>query len=326
MRNLEILARNWFFHIIWKISAIPVSFAKIPVGGRALTCFGLRKFDRSHFGSRREGERCARPTQAQGRASLLPETGRRGCFGSCAWVLAVFPARLGARRGCGAGFQLESGPGAAAGLMDVRGRDGGTGPRKRGAGRSISPAGPEVQARGKRGESPSASSGTGKRSRSSASYASSNDSFNTAGSVGQPQLHGGGSLPPPPPPAVANVGYVRPPWLPGVGPQGPDVPLPPPPFVPLQRKRDQPKENTKDIKEKKDKSDDQDKAVYAYDPAPGELDSELDVGSDYSRRTPSAPPPKMSDVTGEVLRKHEAEGLSQQSIQATKTHQIQGCT
>ena len=42
---------------------------------------------RSHFGSRRECERCARPTQAQGRASLLPETGRRGCFGTCARVL-----------------------------------------------------------------------------------------------------------------------------------------------------------------------------------------------------------------------------------------------
>jgi len=93
---------------------------------------------------------------------------------------------------------------------------------------------------------------------------------------------------------------------------GPNTPLPPPPppppppYVPLERKRDK----INDEKDNKnDNSDKQDKAVYAHDPAPDELDSELDVGSDYSRRTPSAPPPKMLDVTGEVLRK-QAEGLS----------------
>ena len=180
--------------------------------------------------------------------------------------------------------------------MERRGRDGGTAPRKRGAGRSISPAGHEVQTRGKRGESPAPSSG--KRSRSSASYGS-DDSFGTAGSAGagQPQLVGGGSLPPPPPPTVGNVGYVRPSWLPGIGPNTP-LPPPPPPFVPLQRKRDQPKEINKD-KDKKDKDQDDThpKAIYAADPEPQDLDSDLDVGSDYSRRTPTAPP--MQPVAGE---------------------------
>ena len=113
-------------------------------------------------------------------------------------------------------------------------------------------------------------------------------------------------MPPPPPPMMGNVGYVRPSWLPGMGPNTPlppPPPPPPPPYVPLERKKDKINE--------KDKSDDQGKdvAVYAYDPAPDELDSELDVGSDYSRRTPTAPPPIMPDVTGEVLRT-QAEGLS----------------
>ena len=41
MRNLEILARNLYFPVIWKFSASPVSFAKIPVGVRSLSLIAV---------------------------------------------------------------------------------------------------------------------------------------------------------------------------------------------------------------------------------------------------------------------------------------------
>ena len=158
-----------------------------------------------------------------------------------------------------------------------RARSGGTGPRKRSAGRSVSPS--DSASRGKRGKSPSDSS---KRSRSSMSSASSVDSFNTASTGGgnrpqqqqqQQQFVGQGVMPLPKPPADpphGNVDAPRPEFLPGRGPtKMPKVStLPPPPhYVPLARARD---------------------GV----PASQSDDDDMQGGSDsdYSVRTPTAPP------------------------------------
>ena len=173
-----------------------------------------------------------------------------------------------------------------------RARSGGTGHRKRSAGRSVSPLGSAT--RGKRGNSPSGSS---KRSRSSMSSASSVDSFNTASTGGNRPLAGEpvvGGFPQPVDPPFRNVDAPRPKFLPGYGPSrmpyASTLP-PPPPYVPIARARDG---NT----------------------AGQSAEDDLQGGgsdSDYSVRTPTAPPAsvrsRISMLEEELQRLKQERGM-----------------
>ena len=67
MRNLEILARKWYFHVIWKFSASPVIFAKVPVGVRSLSLVAVAILAQDaggralRWGPARDGSRLVEP-------------------------------------------------------------------------------------------------------------------------------------------------------------------------------------------------------------------------------------------------------------------------